>query len=71
MINHKIIKKIPLDYVLLFGLSNMLTGYAFAMEPDLIPAGLNKFYLQFAKMHTNDRIFREAWIGKKKLSLSK
>lgn len=55
--------------MLLFGLANMITGYAFAIEPDCNPHGLNKFYMQFAKMNTNDRIFREAWIEKKKRQL--
>lgn len=55
--------------MLLFGLANMVTGYAFAIEPDCNPHGLNKFYMQFAQMNTNDRIFREAWIEKKKRQL--
>lgn len=47
----------------------MVTGYAFAWEPDLNPNGINKFYLQFSKMHKNDIIFRNAWIEKKRLEL--
>ena len=59
-----------MDYTLLLAFSNMLTGYAFAIEPDLNAPGINKFYMQFANMHTNDKIFREAWIEKKKLNLN-
>jgi len=69
LINQKIIKKIPFDYAFLLAFANMLTGYAFAIEPDLNPPGLNKFYWQFGHLHTNDRIFREAWIEKKKREL--
>lgn len=67
LIINKKIRKIPFDYVLLFGLTNMLTGYAFAWEPDLLPNGINKFYMQSCQMNSNDKIFREAWIEKKKL----
>lgn len=59
-----------MDYTLLFAFSNILTGYAFAIEPDLTAPGINKFYMQFSNMHTNDKIFREAWIEKKKLNLN-
>lgn len=61
------------DYVILFAVCCGLIGYAFAFEPDLMPASLVKVYLRFANMDRNDVTFRDAWIemAKRKLSLLK
>jgi len=44
LINRKIIKKRWFDYIVWFSTANVLTGYAFAVEPSLVPPSMFKFY---------------------------
>ena len=44
------------------GTFNTIIGYAFLLEPELLPKDVMKLYFKFSHLHTNDLKWRDAGI---------
>ncbi len=71
LLNKGYIKKKSWDYIVMFGLCNVLCGYCFAVEPGCNNPGLNKFYGFFANEDYGDVISRHMWTEIKNKDLAK
>ncbi len=71
MIKRKYIPKFKSDYILLFSLMNIITGYSYAVEPENNNPSINKFYSKFSNLDGADIDMVKMWIIRNNIKLRK